>query len=432
MLTRMNLAAGFAAAFGAITGTVLTRYAQSMHMPPIGFGLLAALPFLTALVQLPASYCVERFGHRRLVAIGGILLHRALWVAIAAIPWVLPHAWWWPGLLLLLALSHSAAHAGTPALTSWSADLVPSRLRGRYFGLRGQVARLINVPLCLLLGWGMDAAQMHGMQTLLQALSLMLICAAALGVTDSLLCLALPDRWHRPQRERMRLWDMLRLPLADRNFRCFLGYTGFITLATGYVGPFVWLYLIDVVKTTNTEATVMTMVGSSAVSVLGMRYWGAVVDRWGSRRVLLIAGLYVINGAIVWALITPSHKWLGYVFVLISAFGWPGMELAGANLLYKLTETGRNGAGLGSAYAALNSTVIAIAGTLSGVFGGVVAELLRHWHGSLFGWSITFHVVLFAISGVLRIVALLFVLRMQDDRAWRLPTLPRQETPAAP
>jgi MFS family permease len=352
ILIRMNWAAGFAAAFAAISSTVLNRYGQALSLSEFAFGVLAALPFLTAFVQIPASYAVERYGHRKTVAITGLLIHRGMWLLIALVPWVVPHAWWRLGLLAGVGLTNTFAHLGTPAITSWAADLVPARLRGRYYAVRGQLVRIINVPVCLFLGWALDHATHRGMQILLLAISIMLAVAALLGMVDLLLCLKLPDHWHKPHAQGLPFWEILRQPLADRNFRFFLGYNGFITLATGYIGPFVWLYLTDVVKMSNMLAVFMTMVGTSAISLFGMRYWGRIVDRWGSRRVLLFAGVLIINGASAWAFVTPGTLWWGYLVVLLSSFAWPGMELASGNLLYSMSETGRGGERLGSAYIA--------------------------------------------------------------------------------
>jgi len=416
ILVRMNIAAGFAAAFAAITMTALTRYGQALQLTPFAFGVLAALPFLTAFTQIPASYLVERYGHRKQVAIFGILTHRALWLSIAAVPWLVPHAWWWLGLLAFVGLTNTFAHLGTPATTSWAADLVPARLRGRYYAVRGQVVRIINVPISLLLGWALDRATQGGAQALLLTLSVILAIAALLGMVDSLLCLKLPDRWHRPRADGLPFREILRGPLADRNFRFFLGYNGFITLATGFVTPFVWLYLTEVVKLGNATAIFMTMVGTSVVSLFAMRTWGTLVDRWGCRRVLLVGGLLIINGASVWAFVTPATLWWGYLLVLISSLGWPGMELATSNLLYSMSESGRGGERLGSAYAALNSAVVAIMGTLSGLLGGGVAELLKNWSYPVGEWRLTYHVVLFIISGLLRIVALAWVLGLREKQ----------------
>jgi MFS family permease len=80
----------------------------------------------------------------------------------------------------------------------------------------------------------------------------------------------------------------------------------------------------------------------------------------------------------------------------------------------------------------LNSAVIAISGTLSGLLGGWLAELLKDWRLPIHGWNLTFHVVLFVLSALLRIVALVWVLGLKDER--RRPvsslTLARKHQPA--
>ncbi len=417
ILVRMNIAAGFSAVFTAISMAVLTPYAKSLQLPLFGFGVLAAIPSLAMLAQIPASFMIERFGHRKMTAILGILIHRGLWLLIALVPWVVPRPWWWLGLLVGVGLTNFSANIGTPATVSWAADLVPSRLRGRYYGLRGQLMGLIAIPLGFAVGWMLDRAQADSFHTLLLVMSVLLGVAALFGMVDSLLCLKLPDRWHQPRAEGIRFRALFATALRDHNFRCFLGYSAFITLATGYIGPFVWLYLIDEVGCSNFEGIVMTMVGTGVISLLGMGYWGSKVDRWGIRRTMLIAGVLIINGATTWLCITPGTKILGYIPVLLSAFAWPAMNLAGSNLLFSLSETRKDGTHPGSAYPAIASTVGAIFGTISGIFGGAVAETLKGWHQTIFGYDVTYFAVLFFLSAALRIIALFFVAAMRDERA---------------
>jgi hypothetical protein len=62
----------------------------------------------------------------------------------------------------------------------------------------------------------------------------------------------------------------------------------------------------------------------------------------------------------------------------------------------------------GSAYVAVNSVIINIAGCCGGLCAGVIAKLLKDWqlHIGMFGLgTVGFYEVLFALSGVLRLVA---------------------------
>ena len=72
----------------------------------------------------------------------------------------------------------------------------------------------------------------------------------------------------------------------------------------------------------------------------------------------------------------------------------------------------------GTAYIAMTSFVTAVAGILSGLFGGAIAQWLEHWHGMLFGWPLTYHSVLFLLSSGLRLVALVFLIGLEDKGAY--------------
>ena len=53
--------------------------------------------------------------------------------------------------LLLVFLMHVAGNVGGPAWVSWMADLVPGRVRGKYFSRRRQLGILPALPVALLL-----------------------------------------------------------------------------------------------------------------------------------------------------------------------------------------------------------------------------------------------------------------------------------------
>ena len=145
VLRRILVAWIFGASWQSITtGAVLTRYAKSLHVTEFGFGLLAAIPFFAAFIQLPASFFVERYGHRKRVFLAANLVHRSLWLVIAAIPWLLPAGQGPFGLVTLMLVSAVANHATAPAWYSWLSDIVPSRIRGRYLSRRTQAGQTFH------------------------------------------------------------------------------------------------------------------------------------------------------------------------------------------------------------------------------------------------------------------------------------------------
>ena len=238
------------------TGAALTRYAKLMGLPAFGFGLLAALPFAGALLQLPSSYCVARYGGRKSLLLVAGFIRRALWFAVAAVPYVLPRSWWWPTLLGCLTLSSFAGHAATPPVLSWFADTVPARVRGRYFSRRLQVGQFVGLATTLAVGYVLDQVGALDETGLRRTIAATFVIAGIAGVLDFVVLIFVPDAKHRPD-PSLSLWGMLRGPLRDRSFRCYLGYNATMMLALGYVGQFIWLYVFDVVGLNNTHANLM-------------------------------------------------------------------------------------------------------------------------------------------------------------------------------
>lgn len=416
-LRMITLAWGFGAAWMYITtGGALTRFAKHLGLPEFGFGLLAAVPFVGSLLQIPASYFIERYGHRKFIFVTAGLLNRLLWLAIALIPWVVPKAWWWTSLVGLIALSAFASHAANPGVMACFADIVPRPVRGRYFSRRAQVGQATGLLVTVLVGCALDRAALLDSVALQRTLSIILGSASLLGAADFLILAFLNDRELTPPNRSLRLSTMLAEPLRNRSFRHFLGYNATLMFGLGYVGQYIWLYVFDVVGLTNTQASLLLVAIPLLIAMVSLPVWGRAIDRYGRRPVLIIAGVLIAGGAAAWVAVTGAGWLLGYSIAALAMFAFPGVDLASFSMLLGHTSSKRSTSG-GSAYVAVNSLVIAIAGTASGLFGGLVAQVLRDWHGSLFGWPLTYHGVLFLLSGMLRLAALGWLVGIEDRGA---------------
>jgi len=398
-------------------GAALTKYALAFGMPLFWFGVLAAVPYAGALAQLPTSFFLARYGHRKRVFTIAGMLYRGLWIPIALIPWVLPDAWWWPALLVIMAVSSFGSNVMSPAVLSWFADVIPSRVRGRFFARWRQGGTAVGLVATLLVPVLLDIAEPAGRLALMRTISIAFAAAAVLGMIDFLWLLPLPDVAHRPDR-KITLWQLFRVPLADRNFRHVLGYTATLTLGMGFVGQFAWLYLFDVIGLSNKQANLLLLAVPMVVGLVVVGAWGRLVDRLGYKPTLVIAGALIVHGAAAWILVRPGSLWLGYALVLVAVAAWSGVELANFNILLGMSAS-RRGQRQGSAYLAVNSVAVAAAGVLSGFLGGAVASWLgKDWHATIFGWPLTYHGVLFLIAGAIRLSALFWLIGLEEPEAY--------------
>ncbi len=399
------------------SGAAFTRYAKLLNVTPFGFGLLAAIPFLAAAVQLPTSLYLERYGGRKALFVWTCTAHRFLWVVMGGLPWLLPERWQWPGLVILMFVSAVLANIASPAWMSWMADVIPARIRGRFNARRIQFGQSVGLVLSLLAGMALDWPDETQKRLLRDVISALFAAAGVLGMVDILLFLRVPDPKPLHHHPTLTLAELVRQPLRNPAFRIFLGYSALMTFATGFVGQFVWLYVFDEVGMSNTRANLLLITVPTLVSMAVYPFWGRIVDRFGSKPALLLAGIIVINGANTWILVTRTSWIPGYIAVLTAVLAWPGMELAGFNLLLRLADSG-NRARASSAAVAINSMAVAIAGTASGLFGGLVAQWLGPaWRTTLLGWPLTSHGVLFLASAVLRTAALCCILFLKEERS---------------
>jgi len=408
-------------AFGAAwmfvaQGAAVTQFGKLLHLPKFWFGVLSALPFIGALTQPLASYFIERYGRRKLLFLATGITHRLLWVAVALVPWLCPDAWWWPALMALTTVSYLCGHLSGPAWVSWMADLVPVQIRGRYFSRRNQLGQMSGVCATLLVGYALDVGQAASTLWLMRVCSIILALAGVSGAVDYMMHQLVPDLTAAKPHAGVRFWKLMREPLRDRNFRRFLGFNAALTFSIAYVSQFVWLYLFDVMGASNMRANLMWMVMQLGVWAVSYPLWGRIIDKAGRKPVLLVAGLMFAFSGAAWIFVTPENWVAGYVAVILATAAWPGVDLANFSLLLAMS-TSHGGRRQGSAYVAVNSFVVGVAGVASGVIGGAIAQMLRDWHATVFGWPLTYHSVLFLLTLLMRLVAVGWAFRLEDPRA---------------
>jgi MFS family permease len=408
--------------FSAMSGTPLTLYAKTLGASPFQFGLLAALPFLASLLSLPASILIEATGQRKRIFLLGLYLQRFLWFVIALAPlWILHrsgmhHARLAMSVFLWMMFVMYAGQAiGGPAWVTWMADLVPDRIRGKYFSRRRQWGMFTAVPAAWFVGWLLDTKADGG-----DPLSVMRWCAgifiiaALFGVLDIHMFQYVPDIPKKPQKG-VQLLRALRQPLQDKRFLWFAGFVGTLFFAMSFMGQFVTLYVMDHAAKTgdhmNRTAQMMLVVTPYLAQFLFMGLWGHTADRMGKKPLLVVAALGLVPVGLGWCLLTETTVWIGYILAALNAAFWAAIEIANFNIVLEMSETGEDGQiGGGSAYVAVNSVIINIAGCMGGLSAGLIAQALKNWEAYWLFKTFRAYDVLFALSGVMRLLAVVIFL----------------------
>jgi MFS family permease len=426
-MSLVTLAWVFGSAWAAATGgAALTRFAQGLGASEFQFGLLAALPFIASLLSVPAGLWTDRTGRRKGLFLYTTYTQRLLWVPIALVPIYMLQRFGAAAameiFLILMFLMYAVGALGSPAWTSWMADLVPRRFYGSYFSRRRQWGILTAIPAALIAGYGLDrvvpgTAHVKALVSL-QWCAVVFLCAAVLGVADIHTFQYIPALPAAPKPES-HPFRMLLQPLRDRQFFFFACFVATLTFAVSFMGQFVTLYLIAKLHVTNLSVNLITLVAPSLAQLALLPVWGRATDRMGKKPVMAIASLGLVPVGFGWCLMNNAHGaavWLGYALSAAGAALWTGVEVANNNMVLEFASAGEgeqgSGRGGGSSFVAVNSVIINIAGCVGGLTSGIIGQSLRNWtwqpeplsHRLHLG-PITFYEVLFALSGATRLLA---------------------------
>jgi Na+/melibiose symporter-like transporter len=416
----------FAWLFGAFWmniagGAALNRFARALNATDAAFGLLAAVPYLGAIVQVPVSYLVERTGRRKQWFLAGGLAGRAMWVLIAAVPWLLPERIWWQAFLIGYAAAVACANIDSPCWVSWMGDLLPQRIRGRFISARSRLGQYMTLLLPLAVGWLLDHAAPMGAAWVRLTASGLLALAGLVGMIDILMHLPVPDAV-RPRKASAgpSFRSMMLQPLQDRNFWRFLAYNFVLIFAVGFLGQYLWLFCFDVLHLSTLKASLLLIVLPTIVSIFFSAIYGPLIDKLGHKPLIILGTILIIPGSIGWVWMREGHLMPAYLLVLITFAGWPAVEIGRFNVLLGLGDSGSSpNRRSGIAYVAIFSVVVAISGALSGCFGSALVRALgTAWRAHVLGVDLTYHGVMFILSTFLRGLAVLFLIRFQEPRAF--------------
>ncbi|HEV7300104.1 MAG TPA: MFS transporter [Tepidisphaeraceae bacterium] len=405
------------------SGAPLTMFAQALHLSRFEFGVLSALPFLASLLSLPASVLIERTGARKLIFQVGLYGQRLLWFPIALVPiWLLSqYGGKAQGLaiglfLVLVLLMHCGQAVGGPAWMSWMADIVPDRVRGRYFSRRRQLGIFSALPAALLVGWVLDRYASGGNAndaTVMSVCAKIFIVAAIFGLLDIVLFHWVPAVPKAPKRGA-HLFQALSRPLRDRNFLWFAGFVATLTFAVSFMGTFVTLYVIEEAKVSGKGTQLMLLVAPLAAQLLVLPLWGRAVDRMGKKPVLKLSTLGFAPVAVGWCFMHSGNVWLGYVLSALGAAFWTGVEIANFNFVMQMAGGGDDDTAnnRGTSYVAVNAVIVNIAGCMGGLASGAIAELMKDTTFQPFAFirALNYYDVLFLLSFALRVMAVVVFL----------------------
>jgi hypothetical protein len=258
------------------------------------------------------------------VAIWAVTLSRQSLLPLAALPFLSLDAGASRAVLLgCAALSAGLAVVGNNGWTAWMGELVPGRLRGRYFGRRTAVCTLGGTLAGVAVARGLDAAAGAGATSLV--LAALALASSAVGAATSALLARQHDPGGPPARAPV-LADALR-PVADPEARRLLAYQLAWNGSVGLAGGFFTFHLLQNLRAGFTVVA-LHAAGAAAARVLAAPLWGRAVDRVGPRPVLAASSFLASGLPLLWLATSPGVLWPVAVDAILGGVAWGGHGIA--------------------------------------------------------------------------------------------------------
>ncbi len=408
--TQMMLNAVFAASTG---GMFLVGFAMDLGASNIVLGLMSSVPQLFVVFQLLAAWLVEQGYSRRKLTIIFALVAPLCWLMIAAIPFLGQASDRTLRLTILIGTITAASLAGQfagNARSSWIGELIPASRRGRFFGYCGMFGGLVGALFAIGEGRLLDVVRGHG----LLAFAGLFFFGTLFGLASALLNIPQPDCPLPRPGVRPSFGSLIRLTCRNRPLGRLAAVHATVALS-GIAGPFASAYCLRDVGLTFFQLGLLNSISTGA-ALIASPVWGRIVDRFGSRPIIILSLSLMAPCGAIWLGIPPHSPqralWLLPWTNFVAGFAGAGFGVALSTMMYKATQPeGR------SVQFALYGIVVALIGAPMPLVGGWLVSYLQR-----LGWAVDLRLT-FYLWMAFMVTAAALACRLHDPESLSTRTL---------
>ncbi|MBW3019111.1 MFS transporter [Candidatus Woesearchaeota archaeon] len=383
------------AAFDGFTAVYLAAYAIAQGASNMVVGLLGAMPYLAFLVtQLPGVHLATYFKRKKICAYIGIF-GDLWWIGILLAPFITKN----PILLIVLCYMFVRIAVGlqSPAYNTLLADMVETDQRGSFFSKRLKLIGIFGTVAVL----GGGAWLKLFPKESITGFVAMFAVGTAVGIACRLIILKINEPEYRDHAHHT-VSEFLSL---QGDLKRFISFAVFFSFAFNIASPLIVVYIL---KNLGASYWFYAMIAatSTLAKVFASSKIGRVTDKYGDKPVTILGVLGTAAVPIAYLLVTPALLWLTIPISIFSGITWAAVDIARFNYLLGLTTPEKEGVQL-----AEYNFYVSIPLAIAPLIGGYLSE-----HVTLILAGVP---LVLLISGILRAVSVLPILKLREPRAAR-------------
>ena len=352
---RISVLSGvFGQIFNTLSGSgsaFLTKFAIMLNATPLQFAILSAIGQLSQIFQPIGAFVTRKRTKRK----GVVLTLQCIGCGIVLLYGILPFTFFSGNtiyaFLLLFFISVSLLSIASNAWIGWISDVVPLRVRGRFFSVLSQYVMLTAV----IVGYGFSLFIDHFSTgggkvfrveegTFFTTENLPLGFAVVFFVAVVAACSGLGVLSRLPEKEKKIEEEgtsgMFFLPIKDDNFRRFLLYNCWWMLAVGIGAPFWQPFMMQKLRMSLFDVQIYSSINIVA-ALLVLRPWGRLIDVYGNKTAMRLIILLGGFNPMVWLFVTPQNYPVLYLEAITSGIMWAGAGLVATNFVLSIAPNER-------------------------------------------------------------------------------------------
>jgi len=312
----------------------ITPYALALNANNIQIGFLSSfVGILGPLSQMWGSKLMEKYSRRKIVVIG-VAFHALMWLPI-----LLLSLFFWKGIFttylpIILIVFYSiyaiCGAIGGPAWFSLLGDLVPEKIRGRYFSRRNKICGSVALISTLIAAFILDYFKTKGL--VLLGFSILF----SLALIFRLISARLLSKHYEPKLKLEKGYYFSFLQFIKKapynNFGKFTIYVSLMHFASNIAAPFFAVYMLKDLGFSYITFMFVN-ISASVFTLLILPFWGKFSDKYGNREMLKIGSFLVPFISVLW-LFSKNPVYLMLVPQLFSGVGWAAFNLSVSNFVY--------------------------------------------------------------------------------------------------
>jgi MFS family permease len=354
-------------------GIFLVAFALHLGASNTIIGILAAIPPLAQLLQIPAIYLVEKIRLRKPICVYASLLSRVFWILIALIPFLFSPKVGLMFLVIAMTLHSSFGAVSFCSWNSWLRDLIPQEQLGSFFSRRMRLSMGVGIVLSLAAGFYIDYWKELFPKNELYGYSILFIFGFVAGLLGVYYISTIPEL-RMEDEKKIEFFNLISKPFKDVNFKNLILFAGSWNFAINLAAPFFTVYMLKKLDLDMFFIIALTVM-SQMVNFTFLSIWGKFSDRFSNKSVLGVSGPLFLCSILAWSFTTLPEKHLFTVplLVIIHIFmgiSMAGVTLASGNIGLKLAPKGE-----ATAYLAALNIITSIAAGLAPIIGGKFADV---------------------------------------------------------